>query len=228
MLSLSPTTGAGVFAWRKQPQTSRVVIPRQARSVWAPRILQWSPYTTHQVRPSVTDSLGPHTPATCDRRTTRAARYFMTVHRQRFDGQRLHSWPGLIFGRVRPLRSVQDVPAFPDCQASRSERATCREGEASAVNTIAIIVRHVSDMPVVRSSRRSATETPPARHRSDLGTPRVSWSFLRRNASRGATSPTTAISEKSPTVRPSRRLNPVHSTGLALPVGVEPRVYCEA
>ena len=91
-----------------------------------------------------------------------------------------------------------------------------REGEASAVNTIAIIVGHVSDDPVARSSRRSATEIPPARHRPDLGKLRVSRSSLRRNASRGATSPTRAISETSPTVRLSLRINRVHSTGARL------------
>ncbi len=45
----------------------------------------------------------------------------------------------------------------------------------------------------------------------------MSRSALRRNASRGATSPTKSISEKSPTVRLSLRLNRVHSTGLAFP-----------
>ena len=98
--------------------------------------------------------------------------------------------------------------------------AAPQERRPSAVNTIEVIVGHVSEVPVVRSSRRSATEIPPARHRPDLGNPRVSRSSRRRNASRGATSPTRSISEKSPTCRLSLRLNPDHSTGLALP---EPR-----
>ena len=39
------------------------------------------------------------------------------------------------------------------------------------MNTIAVIVGHVTDVPVVRSSRRSATEIPPARHRPDIEKP---------------------------------------------------------
>ena len=34
-----------------------------------------------------------------------------------------------------------------------------------------VIAGHVSDVPVARSSRRSATEIPPARHRPNLGNP---------------------------------------------------------
>ena len=93
----------------------------------------------------------------------------------------------------------------------------------SAVNTMEVIVGHVSDVPVARSSRRSATEIPPARHRPDLGETRVSRSSRRRNASRGATSPTRSISEKSPTVRVSLCLNRVHSTGATLLRSREPR-----
>ena len=93
----------------------------------------------------------------------------------------------------------------------------------SAVNTMEVIVGHVSDVPVARRSRRSATEIRPARHRLDLGKTRVSRSSRRRNASRGATSPTRSISEKSTTFRLCLRLNRVHSTGLALPVGVRHR-----
>ncbi len=66
----------------------------------------------------------------------------------------------------------------------------------------------VFDVPVARSSRRSATEIRPARHRPDLGKTRVSRSSRWRNASRGATSPTRSISEKSPTFRLCLRLNP--------------------
>ena len=83
---------------------------------------------------------------------------------------------------------------------------------------------HVSEVPVVRSSRRSATEIPPARHRPDLGKPRVSRSSIGRNASRGATSPTRSISEKSTTFRLCLRLNRVHSTGLALPTAATPKL----
>ena len=86
----------------------------------------------------------------------------------------------------------------------------------SAVNTMEVIVGHVSDVPVARSSRRSATEIPPARHHPDLGKPHVSRSSRRRNASRGATSPTRSISEKSTTFRLSLRFNRVHSTGARL------------
>ena len=108
--------------------------------------------------------------------------------------------------------------ALPTGGASRLSVAKAdREGEASAVNTMEVIEGHASDVPVARSSRRSATEIPPARHRPDLGTPRVSRSSLRRNASRGATSPTRSISKKSTTRGESQRLKPVHSTGLALP-----------
>ena len=90
----------------------------------------------------------------------------------------------------------------------------------SAVNTMEVIVGHVSEVPVVRSSRRSATEIPPARHRPDLEKPRVRRSSLRRNASRGATSPTRLISEKSTTCRLSLRLKRVHSTGVCLSVSL--------
>ncbi len=75
---------------------------------------------------------------------------------------------------------------------------------------------HVSEVPVARSSRRSATEIRPARHHPDLGKTRASRSSRRRNASRGATSPTRSISEKSTTFRLSLRLNRVHSTGARL------------
>ena len=105
-------------------------------------------------------------------------------------------------------------------QLTRKRRpwlAAQQELRPRAVNTMEVIVGHVSEVPVVRSSRRSATEIPPARHRPDLGKTRVSRSSRRRNASRGATSPTRSISEKSPTCRLSLRLNRVHSTGLALP-----------
>ena len=104
------------------------------------------------------------------------------------------------------------------CASGLSEaHADRQELRSSAVNTIVDIVGHVSEVPVARSSRRSATEIRPARHRPDLGKTRVSRSSIRRNASRGATSPTRSISEKSTTFRLSLRLNRVHSTGLALP-----------
>ena len=85
----------------------------------------------------------------------------------------------------------------------------------SAVNTLAV-AGHVFVEPVARSSRRSATEIPPARHRSGHGKSRISRSSRRRNASRGATSPTRAISETSPTFRMILCLQRIHCTGLAL------------
>ena len=108
------------------------------------------------------------------------------------------------------------------CRAARARPrplafAAPQEPRPSAVNTMEVIVGHVFEVPVVRSSRRSATEIPPARHRPDLGKTRVSRSALRRNASRGATSPTRSNSQKSPTDRLSLRLNRVHGSGLALP-----------
>ena len=108
------------------------------------------------------------------------------------------------------------------CRAARARPrplafAAPQEPRPRAMNTMEVIVRRVSDVPVARSSRRSATEIRPARHRPDLGKTRVSRSSRRRNSSRGATSPTRSISEKSTTVRPSLHFDPVHSTGLALP-----------
>ena len=121
-------------------------------------------------------------------------------------------WPDGAIGRMERLeRAGASAPSTLDWGVRLP-----REGEASAVNRMEVIVGRVFDVPVARSSRRSATEIRPARHRPDLGKTRVSRSSRRRNASRGATSPTRSNSEKSTTVRLSLRLNRVHSTGARL------------
>ena len=51
------------------------------------------------------------------------------------------------------------------------DSGTGREDEAPAVNRIEVIVEHASDVPVPRRSCHSATETPPAEHRSAQGNP---------------------------------------------------------
>ncbi len=67
-------------------------------------------------------------------------------------------------------QAARQITAF-SIGGIRAAATAAREGEAPAVNRIEVVVENASDVPDPRSSCRSATETPPAEHRSAHGNP---------------------------------------------------------